>query len=692
MQARDEFLTRILMGPKQFLIPIFQRTYSWSESHCQQLLQDVMRAGTHPSVQSHFVGSVVLAPNETATNASIPQWQVIDGQQRLTTFTLLIMALIRQANELELTQVCATSLEALKDYFVSNNFGQGDAHYKLLLTKTDCETLKCLIDGRKMVHPFSERIMENYEFFCEQLSGVTSIEQAYSGLQKIKIVEVMLTSQDDPQAIFESLNSTGLDLSQADLIRNYVLMRHDHGEQTRLYQQFWYPMEQLFAKQPPTRFDRFMQDFLTLETGSNALVKSRDVYPLFKIWFHEKLETANAQVVLERLHQLAGYYAAFMFGMEPDRRLSHGFQQLRALSEVAGPLVVRLYEAYSATQGKNDEFVQAINLIESYVLRRSVCGMDTRSLGSIFASIAQRIEPKAPLESMKVTFARIAARFPSDEEFLTALCEGDLYGKKTCRFVLERLENDSKEQIDTSDFSIEHVMPQNKNLNAEWKKMLGQDWMQTQQMWLHRLGNLTLTGYNAEYKDSSFATKKTINHGFNMSPLRLNRDIAKEDMWTPEQMKKRGNKLARQALTVWCPLVVDELVINRYIKMELRRRSNQGTVSDVLQPQWMPIYGQLHDMILELDSDITCIVSKSNISFYQLDPLIQIVNRKHGLGIAIAIDIEELAPNLSTLVLDTNIRTYRNVDISGVQAVIKEVVDIERIRPIIQVALELAQQ
>lgn len=168
MQARDEFLTRVMSGPKQFLIPIFQRTYSWPTKHCEQLFKDVKDAGTLSGIQSHFVGSIVLAPNESATNSSIPQWQVIDGQQRLTSFTLLILAMIHQAKTLSMTMICDSYLDAIKDYYISNSFGQNDTRYKLLLTQSDNETLKCLVDGRKVASPVSERVMENFECFCEQ--------------------------------------------------------------------------------------------------------------------------------------------------------------------------------------------------------------------------------------------------------------------------------------------------------------------------------------------------------------------------------------------------------------------------------------------------------------------------------------------------------------------------------------------
>lgn len=313
MQARDVFLTQLMQGPKQFLIPIFQRTYSWTHVNCNQLFRDICHAGQSSYIQSHFIGSLVLISSEDTT-ASIPQWQVIDGQQRLTTVTLLIAAFLDKAKELGCDVVSAVPLPAIREYYLSNTYGEGDAKYKLLLTKGDKPGLCALVDQKKLPVKSSENVKKNYQYFYEAINDNEMLMAVYQGLQKLKVVEVILQSgQDDPQAIFESLNSTGVDLSQADLIRNYVLMRQPHEKQTELYENLWFPMEQLFGSAYADKFDRFSQDFLTLKTKSNSLIKSRDVYMTFKHWFTQSSQQYSIEELLTELCRYARFLCCFFF-------------------------------------------------------------------------------------------------------------------------------------------------------------------------------------------------------------------------------------------------------------------------------------------------------------------------------------------------------------------------------------------
>lgn len=694
MQAKDVFLAHLMQGPKQFLIPIFQRTYSWREAQCYQLFEDVRRAGSSERIENHFAGSIVLIPNHQ-TLASIPQFLVIDGQQRLTTVTLLVAALVKRARELGIDIVNMTQIKAIEGYFLVNDYGPDDARYKLLLTKSDRVTLCALADGKPVPADPSRNVMDNFQLFCDLLADEETVKQIYAGFQKLKVVEVVLQQgQDDPQAIFESLNSTGVDLSQADLIRNYVLMRQDYEAQTRLYNDYWYPMEQLFGRENNSRFDRFIQDFLTLETCSNTLIKSRDVYPLFKEWFHKQLTSKGAEFALQRLLRLAGFYSNYMFRKEQEQDLLQAFTRLRGLVEVASPVVIRLYEAYSTSEEEpstltRSEFVDAIHILESYVLRRAVCAMQTRSLGSVFASLAQRIDAASPLESLKVALVRFkkSSRFPTDIEFQQALETREIYEMRICRYLLERLENDSKERIDTREFSIEHVMPQNEDLNITWQRMLGTNWKEVQQTWLHRLGNLTLTGYNPEYSDRDFGTKQSIQHGFKDSPLRLNRYIAEQEMWTEVQMAARGNALAQKALGIWKPLKVEEKTVAEYHLRDLEALSNNAQLGDVLDSEMHPLFNSLKDAVDKSGQDITLITTKRNLTFYTLSPFLQVMPRARYLALVIAVDHAELPPELADLVQDSSSwRFIRNADISGVYGEVCNIEDIHKVMPVIELA------
>ena len=695
MQARDVFLTQLMQGPKQFLVPIFQRTYSWKEVHCAQLYKDIIQAGKSGQVQSHFIGSVVLIPNQQMM-AAIPQWQVIDGQQRLTTITLLIAAMVQRARELGLETIAATPLAGIADYYLTNSFGDGVLRYKLLLSKSDKSSLCTLVDQQNRQDGISGKIPQNYSYFLERFKDSDAIESAYQGLQKLKVVEVTLqTGQDDPQAIFESLNSTGVDLSQADLIRNYVLMRQTHEVQTRLYEEIWYPMEQLFGSAYANKFDRFAQDLLTLVTRSNSLVKAGDVYTLFKQWFSEQIKEHSVEDVLGGIHNHARFYAAYSLLKEEDSSLREAFSDLRALVEVATPVIIRLYQLHEVGNLSKDEFIKSVRLLESYVLRRSVCDMQTRSLGNIFASLAQKITNERPLENLSVAIARFSknSRFPNNTEFFEALLHKDLYESRICKFVLDRLENDSKERIDTNSFSIEHVMPQNENMRPEWREMLGSEWQSIQQTWLHRLGNLTLTGYNPEYSDKDFQTKKSIAGGFNESPLRLNRDMRESEQWTEREMEARARRLAEQSITLWPMLQVSPELISRYELEEHKRLSHGKTAKDVsgFNNSTTLLFDQLNQYINEMGTDISLIIGKKNLTFYTLEPFLQAVPRKNYLALVLVLDYERLAPEVQELCTDTSDWSFIvNATLSGVYCELHTENDLGKLAGLMRMAYEEA--
>ena len=695
MQARDVFLTQLMQGPKQFLVPIFQRTYSWKEVHCAQLYKDIIQAGKSGQVQSHFIGSVVLIPNQQMM-AAIPQWQVIDGQQRLTTITLLIAAMVQRARELGLETIAATPLAGIADYYLTNSFGDGVLRYKLLLSKSDKSSLCTLVDQQNRQDGISGKIPQNYSYFLERFKDSDAIESAYQGLQKLKVVEVTLqTGQDDPQAIFESLNSTGVDLSQADLIRNYVLMRQTHEVQTRLYEEIWYPMEQLFGSAYANKFDRFAQDLLTLVTRSNSLVKAGDVYTLFKQWFSEQIKEHSVEDVLGGIHNHARFYAAYSLLKEEDSSLREAFSDLRALVEVATPVIIRLYQLHEVGNLSKDEFIKSVRLLESYVLRRSVCDMQTRSLGNIFASLAQKITNERPLENLSVAIARFSknSRFPNNTEFFEALLHKDLYESRICKFVLDRLENDSKERIDTNSFSIEHVMPQNENMRPEWREMLGSEWQSIQQTWLHRLGNLTLTGYNPEYSDKDFQTKKSIPGGFNESPLRLNRDMRESEQWTEREMEARARRLAEQSITLWPMLQVSPELISRYELEEHKRLSHGKTAKDVsgFNNSTTLLFDQLNQYVNEMGTDISLIIGKKNLTFYTLEPFLQAVPRKNYLALVLVLDYERLAPEVQELCTDTSDWSFIvNATLSGVYCELHTENDLGKLAGLMRMAYEEA--
>jgi len=649
MKAEDTRFTALFEGPKQFIVPVFQRDYSWGTKHCFQLWKDISRAGSNENIKAHFIGSIVYVAAEENT-AKINRWLVIDGQQRLTTVAILLAALRNRMPADETDEQGTGDEDALptraelEDYYLCNRHGKGDRRYKLHLRRADQETLMAVLDGVELPKIASERITENFEFFKEQLADA-DLDVVYRGVKKLVAVDVCLTrGQDDPQMIFESLNSTGLDLTQADLIRNFVLMRQDEQRQTQLYHDYWQPIESAFGARYRTDFDKFVRDHLTLQLKPSKQLKSDEIYPRFRGYFYDISADNPVEEVLAMLRRFGSYYIAFSLGQEAEAKLAEPFRRLRLLVEVASPVVLKLYDCYSRAKTlTRGEFVEAVELLESYVFRRSVCGMQTRSLGQIFATLAYRIKDDAPLLSLKVALHRQGKkrRFPSDAEFREALETRDLYDMRHCHYLLDRLENHSKEVIDTSNLTIEHVMPQNDELCPEWQEMLGTDWQTVREIWLHRLGNITLTGYNTEYSDRPFAEKKTINGGFNDSPLRLNKFIREQFVWTAAEMEKRGKDLAAKALAIWRPLVVDAEAVKAAELEDRKAQAARYSLDKLEFDKSRPLFDALRQQVLALGDDVIELCGPKSVTYRVFDFFLEVVPRKRRLSLLLNLDFEE---------------------------------------------------
>ncbi|QWP78364.1 DUF262 domain-containing protein [Lysobacter sp. K5869] len=558
MKAQDLQFTQLLQGAKQFIIPIFQRTYSWEISHCEQLWNDILRVGGHAELDSHFIGSAVYIP-EQETSAAISRWLVIDGQQRITTLTLLLLALKRRLEkDARDTPVSAAEIE---DYFLLNRYGKGEQRYKMLLTKTDKDTLIALLDGKPLPDKASHRIKENFEFFTGKI-GDADLDVIYAGIGKLMIVDVRLQQGiDNPQMIFESMNSTGKALTQADLIRNYVLMGLPHEQQTRLYEDYWHPMELLFGVEHYNKhFDEFMRFFLVIHTGNHRIRKD-DVYNEFKIYSRGR----DDEPLLAALREFARYYCCMALGSEKDPELAAAFQDIRELrADVCYPMLMEVYHDYTQALLGKDAFVGTLQLVESYVFRRAICDVPTNSLRQTFATFCRKLDKSRYLESVKAAFMLLPSyrRFPGDDEFRRQLQIRNLYKFNRRSYWLRRFENfGRKERVMVQDYTIEHIMPQNANLSAAWQQSLGSEWARVQEQYLHTLGNLTLTGYNSEYSDRPFAEKRDMEGGFAQSPLKLNEWLGSCTDWNEDQIKLRAGRLSKRAVDIWeAPTLADDVL------------------------------------------------------------------------------------------------------------------------------------
>ena len=552
MKASEVNLLEFLRKSTQFIIPIYQRTYSWTEPQCRQLWDDILRAGNDENIPAHFIGSIVYIMKGLFQVARQSPLQVIDGQQRLTTVSLIIEALARQLGDSE--PVEGFSARKLRNYYLLNSEETGKKHYKLLLTQNDEQTLLAIVDHRQLPQESSLRIRENFDFFVRKVKDLgEDVTPLCTGLDKLILVDISLSREhDNPQLIFESMNSTGLDLSQADLIRNYVLMGLEPDHQETLYNEYWRPMELAFGQEAYTKhFDAFMRHYLTFKTGD--IPKISQVYEAFKL-FAKSTEHASIDLLLADLHEFANYYCAMALRKERERRLASAFRDLREFKvDVAYPLLLELYDDYSKSKLPLDDFIEAVRYIESYVFRRLVCSIPTNSHNMTFATFGRSLDKSRYLESMLVHFQKLPSyrRFPSDEEFSREIKVRNLYNNRTS-YWLRRLENHGrKEPVPVDEYTVEHILPQNENLSVAWRDALGEEWQRVQETWLHTLGNLTLTGYNTEYRDRPFAEKRDMKGGFRESPLRMNEGLGELDTWNEDTICARAKRLTNKALKVW---------------------------------------------------------------------------------------------------------------------------------------------
>jgi uncharacterized protein with ParB-like and HNH nuclease domain/predicted transport protein len=560
MKATEAKLLEFLKKSPQFVIPIYQRTYSWTEKECRQLWEDILRTGTNDAVSAHFVGSIVYIEKGLYQVSSQSPMLVIDGQQRLTTLTLILAALARALDKLDEANrepLDGFSPRKLRNYYLVNPEEEGERHYKLILSQTDKTSLIAIATGGEQPKEPSLRVTENFALFQSWIAGCNGeLLPICKGLAKLVVVDIALSrDQDNPQLIFESMNSTGRELSQADLIRNFILMGLEPKLQTHLYEQFWRPMDVDFGQDAySTHFDGFMRHYLTVKTGDIPNV--REVYDAFKAYARSpSTAKAGVEALVADIRAFSRYFCAMALGTEVDPDLKQAFHDLRELRvDVAYPFLLELYRDYATGMLSCGDFLAAARLVEAYVFRRAICNIPTNSLNKTFATFTKALKKDRYLESVQAHFLGLPSyrRFPSDDEFRRDLQTRDLYNFPRRTYWLRRLENHGrKERVPVDEYTIEHILPQNENLSSAWENDLGAEWERIQETWLHTLGNLTLTGYNSEYSDRAFIEKRDMVGGFKESPLKLNQGLGQLNHWNEETIKARADRLAGLALDVW---------------------------------------------------------------------------------------------------------------------------------------------
>ncbi len=590
MKAQEHQFLPFLNGKKQFIIPIYQRTYSWRREQCAQLWQDIVRVGTNPGMPGHFLGSIVYIQQGVILFGNVPQFLLIDGQQRLTTLLLLLAALAETSQE-EQGTVDPEFRKEIYDSYLVNTFGKDEQRYKLLLTQSDREILKQIIDHPEKVLAIKtpSHLVDNYIFFQEQLHHhEIELDAILQGINKLFIVEISLNKEyDNPQLIFESLNSTGVDLSQADLIRNYVLMGLDNDEQSKLYKEYWYPIEQKFRYEGTgDAFDRFMRDYLTLKQG---IIPNIDkVYVTFK-QYHRSMYKMPIREIVEDIARYAEYFANMAFLHEEDPDLKQAMRDINALKvDVAYPFFLEVYDDYKHGVLSKADCLAIIRLIESYVFRRAICGIPTNALNKVFVTLSKEIDKTRYLESVQsALFSKGGgSRFPHDDEFRGALVTKDVYNYPRRNYILRKMENyQRKELVAIENYTIEHIMPQNARISDAWKQELGSDWNVVHEKYLHTIGNLTLTGYNSALSDRPFYEKRTMQGGFDHSPLKLNESVAHVEHWDQQAIEKRAAQLADLAINVWTFPALSSEQVNKYSSRVGRKTPLAEIIGPTEHPQ-----------------------------------------------------------------------------------------------------------
>ncbi len=672
MKATEAKLLDFLRMSPQFAIPIYQRTYSWTEKECEQLWDDIVRTGEDDRIKVHFIGSVVYIDKADATLSMWEPLLVIDGQQRLTTVTLLIAALANALGSGE--PVDGFSAELLRGHYLLNPLQKGERKYKLILSQTDKGSLTAIVGGLEQPKEPSVRIIENFELFvgliakCEQ-----DLTAVCKGLAKLMMVDIKLKrGEDNPQLIFESMNSTGKKLSQADLIRNYILMGLEPEQQTHLYENYWRPMELDFGQEAyGSHFDAFMRHYLTVKTGD--IPKLDGVYEAFKK--HASLPAsvaAGVEAVVKDIRDFARHYCAMALGAETDPGLKLAFHDLRELKvDVAYPFLLELYHDYKAEILTAADLLASVRLIEAYVFRRAICPFTTNSMNKTFATFGKALKKDRYLESLQAHFLSLPSyrRFPNDDEFRRDLQTRDLYNFRSRSYWLRRLENHGrKERVEMTEYTIEHILPQNEKLSPPWREVLGADWQRVQQTWLHTLGNLTLTAYNGPLSDRSFVEKRDMpedpDKGFRRSPLHLNQGLGALEVWNEAAIMTRACRLADRAVDVWAAPVLPPDILEAYRpKGDAHTEYTIGDHPQLLTAGMRPIFEAFRKAVLALDPRVSEEILKLYVAYKSETNFVDVVPQLRRLRLSLNMRFADVSDPKGVCKDVTNIGRWGNGDV-----------------------------
>jgi uncharacterized protein with ParB-like and HNH nuclease domain len=539
MQAKETKLQDIIEGTKQYVVPLFQRTYSWTSKEWEILWKDLLELSEMENPRTHFIGSIVNMPTVSVPEG-VAKYLLIDGQQRLSTIFILLTLLRNKARETQNVRFA----DEINNTLLVNQYKDGNDHFKLMPTQVDRETYKNFINGVQTSQ--DNPLTAAYNYFDKKLKQVNVESEK---LKKIitsyfSVVSIVLDADDNPYLVFESLNAKGRPLTQADLIRNYFFMRIHVNEQDRVYTDYWLPMQTALNEY----LTEFIRHFLMIDGN---VIKQSDVYYSLK----ENVSTKNAIEYVQNLQKFSIFYQRLIYPeFEPDSDIQKCFRRLNRIEvTTAYPLLLNFYNNYSDNLITKSEFIEILKTLENYLIRRFVCSIPTNQLNKIFPTVYPQIKNKYSdkiVEGLKTILQ--SKGYPKDNEFFLRFKETKFYGggdrQIKTKLILETLEENynHKEAVPFDNLTIEHVMPQ--TLSEWWQTHLGPNWEETHDLFLHTIGNLTLTAYNTELSNDDFPTKKST---LNESHLDLNSYFSSKTTWKRNEIEERAEKLAKEALNIW---------------------------------------------------------------------------------------------------------------------------------------------
>lgn len=638
---------KLLNGQSQYVIPVYQRKYSWNaDEQCARLWKDIVNM-VKQKKQHHFVGSIVNVA-ETNSPMGLNKYLIIDGQQRMTTLSLLMIAL---RDYLIATGKDADADTSITNMILKNPNRKGEQAYKMLLTDTDRDVMIKLIDKFPIKENEDSKIYQNYLYFKDRVAeGVLTPQEIYESIAKLLIVSITLDKSqgDEPQLIFESLNSTGMDLSKSDLIRNFILMGLDNEEQISLYKNYWKPLEDFFPSEGRSdKMDRFFRDYLVMKKSTKE-IKFGLIYEEIKE-FASNSEFATSLELAEDLYKYGDLYTNII---NDDKKLPTGetvlkpiFDEMRGLRmELTYPFLMRVYMDMRKGLLTVNDFIEILKIAISYVVRRSVCEIPANSFNKTFANMGKDINPDDYLNSVKAAFLLLDSykRFPRNEEFTVALKERNMYKIRISKYIYVKLENyGNKEPITSTGYTIEHILPQNENMRDEWKVALGENYKEIQEKYINSLGNLTLTRYNSEMGDKPFNEKVEV---YKESAMHnLNKYVSQQNTWNKETIEERTKQLAECSCKVWDIPYLSEEILNQYNPKDERPKQIFDINHYNFDNEFVKmLYDKLDEAIKEIAPKSKVEYKKMYIAYKLKTNFVDVVVQKSRLRLSVNLDFDEV--------------------------------------------------